>query len=476
MQNFSPSRTYAKIMCCECGIPMEPNAANMCTNCIQNRVDISEGIPKQMTVSFCRNCERYLNPPAQWLLCQLESKELLALLLRKVRGLNKVRLVDAGFIWTEPHSRRIKMKLTIQKEAFAGVILQQVFVIETTVCNQQCNDCAKFMAKNTWKAVVQVRQKVDHKRTFLYLEQLILKHNAHKDCINIKSKKDGLDFFFSGRNTAISFLHFLQSVVPIKYKTSEQLISEDIHSGKANYKFTFSVEIVPISKDDLICLPAKAANYLSQMSPICMCLKIGNILHFIDPQTLKTSEMTADIYWQKPFYSLCSTKDLVPFYILEVDVSSHGRYSLADIIVAKQSDFGRNSITYHTRSHLGNILKAGDIALGYDLSTGNYNDENFDQLKEYPDVVLVKKSYQGKTRSKRRVWRMKELVKEEEVLKKGDLDKSEMDREIFMQEIEEDAELRSTVNLYRDSEAIQQRGPDDIPEISLEELLDDLQI
>lgn len=28
----------------------------------------------------------------------------------------KVRLVDAGFVWTEPHSKRLKVKLTIQKE------------------------------------------------------------------------------------------------------------------------------------------------------------------------------------------------------------------------------------------------------------------------------------------------------------------------------------------------------------------------
>lgn len=28
----------------------------------------------------------------------------------------QVRLIDAGFVWTEPHSKRIKMKLTIQKE------------------------------------------------------------------------------------------------------------------------------------------------------------------------------------------------------------------------------------------------------------------------------------------------------------------------------------------------------------------------
>lgn len=40
------------------------------------------------------------------------------------------------------------------------------------------------------------------KRTFLYLEQLILKHGAHRDTINIKEAKDGIDFFFSARNQA----------------------------------------------------------------------------------------------------------------------------------------------------------------------------------------------------------------------------------------------------------------------------------
>lgn len=29
---------------------------------------------------------------------------------------SQVRLIEAGFLWTEPHSKRIKMKLTIQKE------------------------------------------------------------------------------------------------------------------------------------------------------------------------------------------------------------------------------------------------------------------------------------------------------------------------------------------------------------------------
>jgi nonsense-mediated mRNA decay protein 3 len=67
-----------------------------------------------------------------------------------------VRLVDASWVWTEPHSRRLKLKLTVQKEVFAGTILQQVFVVEFVVAGEQCKDCEQFEAKDTWTAVVQV--------------------------------------------------------------------------------------------------------------------------------------------------------------------------------------------------------------------------------------------------------------------------------------------------------------------------------
>jgi hypothetical protein len=57
---------------------------------------------------------RYLQPPSEWVACALESRELLSLCLKKLKGLNKVKLVDAGFIWTEPHSKRIKVCCYIQ--------------------------------------------------------------------------------------------------------------------------------------------------------------------------------------------------------------------------------------------------------------------------------------------------------------------------------------------------------------------------
>lgn len=34
----------------------------------------------------------------------------------------QLELKDAGFIWTEPHSRRIKVKITVQKEVLTVVV------------------------------------------------------------------------------------------------------------------------------------------------------------------------------------------------------------------------------------------------------------------------------------------------------------------------------------------------------------------
>lgn len=52
---------------------------------------------------------RYLQPPAEWIHASLESRELLTLCLKKLKGLNRLKLIDAGFVWTEPHSMRLKV-------------------------------------------------------------------------------------------------------------------------------------------------------------------------------------------------------------------------------------------------------------------------------------------------------------------------------------------------------------------------------
>ena len=67
-----------------------PNPSNMCVNCIRSQVDITEGLQKQVTLLWCKECERYLQPPKHWVRAALESKELLTLCIKRLKGLQKV--------------------------------------------------------------------------------------------------------------------------------------------------------------------------------------------------------------------------------------------------------------------------------------------------------------------------------------------------------------------------------------------------
>lgn len=467
-ENAAP--TEARILCCSCALPIAPNPAAMCMNCIKMHTDITEGIPREGVIQFCRDCERYLMPPTQWVSAQPESRELLALCLKKIRGLNKVRLVDAKFRWTEPHSRRVKVILTIQKEAFTSTILQQTFEVEFSVAYQQCPECAKTFTHHTWKACVQIRQKVPHKRTFLYLEQLILKHHAHRDAMSIKEVKDGLDFYFANKNQALKMVEFLHAVAPVNSRASEELVSADRKNGIANFKFTYSVEIVPICRDDLVCLPRTTAHALSNIPQLVLAHKVSNAVHFIDPATLQTADLATPVYWRSPFRSLADVAAMVEFTVLDVEITGRtsGKHALADVEVVRTSGSGEHS--FHTRSHLGAILQPGDTVMGYHLAVTNFNDATYDALAaaapdHIPDVILVKKSYANRRKkSKARNWKLKSLnaqqQDEEEENKKStkrstnvDQSKFERDYEQFLQQLEEDEELRQTINLYKDADA-----------------------
>lgn len=96
------------------------------------------------------------------------------------------------------------------------------------LCVARAEDCQRSFTEHTWKSVVQVRQKVSHKKTFFFLEQLILKHNAHAHTINIENVPDGVDFFFSERSHAAKFVDFLASVVATRFRTAKQLVSSDL--------------------------------------------------------------------------------------------------------------------------------------------------------------------------------------------------------------------------------------------------------
>lgn len=482
-----------RILCCNCGAPIDGTTATgaLCYDCVKLTVDISQGVQREATIHFCKDCDRWLLPPATWITALPESRELLALCLKKLRGLNKVRIVDASFVWTEPHSRRIKVKLTIQDSVQEGVLLQQSFEVVYLVHTQQCRECAKSFTPAHWQACVQVRQKVLHKRTFLFLEQLILKHAAHRDTLNIKEAKDGIDFYFSARNQGEKFVDFLNSVVPVKVKNSQELISMDVHTSKKSYKFSYSAEIVPVCKDDLVALPIKMAKQAGNISPLCLCYKIGTSVYLMDPQTLQTADISAGVYWRAPFTALADSQELVEFIVMDIEHTTNqkGKWILAEATVARASDLGVNDKTYFTRTHLGHLLQPGDSAMGYLLSETNFNNPEYEAIEQssqygstLPDVVLVKKHFPRRRKNRKRNWRLRRMDRDEGELlpKKADQDRMDREYEQFLRDVEEDEDLRGAMALYKQqrnedemSTAETEEDDENIPQVNMDELLDD---
>ena len=76
----------------------------MCVNCLRTQVDITEGLQKQATVLWCKDCGRYLQPPKHWLHAEPESKELLTFCLKKLKGLQKVLFTNETLSWIEKGS------------------------------------------------------------------------------------------------------------------------------------------------------------------------------------------------------------------------------------------------------------------------------------------------------------------------------------------------------------------------------------
>lgn len=134
--------------------------------------------------------------------------------------------------------------------------------------------------------------------------------------------------------------------------------------------------------------------------------------------------------------------------------------------------------------------------MGYLLSTSNFNDDSYEDLlaqngNSLPDVVLVKKSYPARRKkSKPRPWRLKTLDKAaagqaDLAPKKAEQDKIEADYEMFLRDLEEDPDLRSGINLYRnapqasttamDVEETDNEEEEDFPEINVDELLDEME-
>lgn len=224
------------------------------------------------------------------------------------------------------------------------------------------------------------------------------------------------------------------------------------------------------------------------------------------------AELTATVYYRQPFDAICNPKQLTEYIVMDVEVILHkdrkffpgqGKVSqkhvISDIWLVKASELGINENTIHTRTHLGHLLKPGDSVMGYNLEDANINNDHFDKLNKerIPDVILVKKSYGDTGRKNSRYWKLKHLSEDITAFDRGkkyafvtflcptrrinhfSFYTFHRDYNEFLDDLEEDPELRQNVNIFKDSSKIMPVDTNDMvdpaePRITLEEMLDDL--
>lgn len=232
----------------------------------------------------------------------------------------------------------------------------------------------------------------------------------------------------------------------------------------------------------------------------------------IDPLTGQTGIIEGDAYWRDPFRPIITAARtrLTRYVILGKDpvflernqskksIGKKQRSKLASITAARESDLGLNDAQIEERSHLGYLMKSGDVCLGYDMKDCQLVDDEAEELRssgKFPDVVIVRKLYgcvaAGEAdAAKKRMFKLQKLdvKKGDEEQKRGkkakkDVDMENADEEDFLQELEADKEMRTRVNIYKsDAAAVKKISDDndgdaedeDDQKISLDELLDNL--
>ncbi|KAL5549011.1 hypothetical protein UlMin_004242 [Ulmus minor] len=286
-----------------------------------------------------------------------------------------------------------------------GAVLEQTYAVEFVQQEHMCESCSRVQAN-------------PDQRTFFYLEQLILKHGAAATALKIKQMDRGIDFFFSNRSHGVKFVEFV---------------------GK-----TFSVEISPICREDLICLPPKLALSLGNIGPLMICTKVTNSIALLHPITLGHCFLDADQYWRSSFKSILTSRQL---HAIVMDVE----------LVSSEVNIGGSKYALPDAQYRAHVI---------------------------PDAILTRKTYEEKRQRKRgkpRSWKLKSLDMEVDMKGKAEEEKVNSEYEQFLKDLEENPDMRFNISLYRNreyqpSEMESVTDGEDVPSIPLDELLADLDL
>jgi len=225
---------FNKIACVDCGLKVEPNEAARCQRCLTLYVkdEITEGLQlHELPVVQCSECYRYVDAKGHWHSYEPESSYFLSYCLKKVGKLERVKLLDAKWIWTEPHSRRLKVGMTIERAVMDEKVHVQTHVVANFVLSSiKCADCVKEASEHSWGACLQVRQRVGHKRSLFRLEEQLNKAGLANLIYSLDlSPRDGMDLFFRSKSQAARVQEFVSANLPTKVHPHYRHCCKSIH-------------------------------------------------------------------------------------------------------------------------------------------------------------------------------------------------------------------------------------------------------
>ena len=307
----SSMMTYSKIVCCLCSAVIDANPRGTCEACFRKSLNIKTCIPTEFEIQFCKECQRFLRPP--YVKIERESADMMNLCLSRIKSYDKkVKIIDSNFIYTEPHSKVIKIKVTIQKEIDKN-LLSQNLIIEFKEKWGVCRDCQKLQTPHTWASCVQIRQRVPHKKTMLYLEQIILKNKMQKNSLDFQEATDGFDFYFSTRRAGEIFSNWIATTVPSKITYAKKYVSMSTST------FTYLVDVANVAKYDLFLLDKESFKKLGGIGPLLICTRLSSRTIFEDPRTFNHLYLDGNTFFKYKFNSFCNSNQLSEFLILDVN-------------------------------------------------------------------------------------------------------------------------------------------------------------
>ena len=464
-----------------------------------------------------------------------ESADMMKLCLSRIKSYDKkIKIIDSNFIYTEPHSKVIKIKITIQKEIEKN-ILSQDLIIEFKEKWNLCRDCQKLQTPHTWASCVQIRQRVPHKKTMLYLEQIILKNKMQKSSLYFEEANDGFDFFFSTRRAGEIFSNWIATVVPSKITYTKKYVSLSTST------FTYLVDVANVAKYDLFLLDKESYKKLGGIGPLLICTRLSSRTIFEDPRTFNHLYLDGNTFFKYKFNKFCNSNQLTEFLVLDVyeeidynfgsinnnknsgkndkkkkkgkkkknrknkdesdseeekeennninEISEEDTISLSTnyekgvkdkekkieeekehilkcrktfIKLIRNNNEKDKGEIIEIKSHLAEVIKPGDIYLGYDLRTINLDSENSAYLEaninKLPDVILARKKINVDVKDKKLKRLFEGKNKKENKEEKNDMME-------FLEEINDEKDLKDNIiNENLDENNNNEKKNDDIKE------------